>query len=85
MADSPDYPYTYDPEKHSSTLQQDDKDDGIKTTTQNDQQAVEIFDSMAGEEEVHDIKYRTMSWQRMTVLLFGDQVWYVAFCVNNHC
>lgn len=32
------------------------------------------FDALAAEEETHDIKLRTMSWQRCALLLFGDQV-----------
>ena len=58
---------TYDQEKQQL------EDDGYKNTA-NEAQAVEVFDTMAIEEEVHEIKYRTMSWQRMTLLLFGDQV-----------
>ena len=55
----------YDPERqHESPFK----------TTSNNEQAAEVFDSMAGDEKVHDIKYRTMSWQRTTLLLFGDQV-----------
>ncbi|KAI1610475.1 transmembrane amino acid transporter protein-domain-containing protein [Exophiala viscosa] len=34
----------------------------------------EVFEALAAGESDHDIKYRTMSWQRCAVLLFGDQV-----------
>ncbi|OKL55675.1 hypothetical protein UA08_09021 [Talaromyces atroroseus] len=34
----------------------------------------DVFDTLAAQEKSRDIKYRTMSWQRCAVLLFGDQV-----------
>lgn len=37
-------------------------------------ETAEVFSSIAGEEEVQDSNNRTMSWQRTTLLLFGDQV-----------
>ena len=34
----------------------------------------EVFEALVAQEEGRDIKFRTMSWQRCAVLLFGDQV-----------
>lgn len=34
----------------------------------------EQFEALVAEEQDHDIKLRTMSWQKTAVLLFGDQV-----------
>jgi hypothetical protein len=34
----------------------------------------DVFDTLAAQETSHAIKYRTMSWQRTAVLLFGDQI-----------
>lgn len=33
-----------------------------------------VFKFLVEQEKNHDIKYRTMSWQRCALLLFGDQV-----------
>jgi hypothetical protein len=35
---------------------------------------IEIFEKLKAEEANHDIKLRTMSWQKTAALLFGDQV-----------
>lgn len=32
------------------------------------------FQMLAAEEEGHDIKFRTLSWQKATLLLFGEYV-----------
>jgi hypothetical protein len=39
-----------------------------------DMESGKVFEILAAQEEGHDIKYRTMSWQRCALLLFGDQV-----------
>ncbi|KAL7420679.1 hypothetical protein Q5752_004630 [Cryptotrichosporon argae] len=35
---------------------------------------VDVFESLAAEEASHDIKFRTLSWQKATLLLFGEYV-----------
>ena len=35
---------------------------------------VDTFTALADEEQDHDIKYRTLSWQKATFLLFGEYV-----------
>nr|ODN86026.1 hypothetical protein L203_04526 [Cryptococcus depauperatus CBS 7841] len=35
---------------------------------------VDTFSALAQEEESHDIKYRTLSWQKAAILLFGEYV-----------
>lgn len=36
--------------------------------------SLEVFEALAAQEKGRDIKFRTMSWQRCAILLFGDQV-----------
>lgn len=39
-----------------------------------DDAASDPFIALAQEEESHEIKYRTLSWQKAAVLLFGEYV-----------
>ncbi|WWC87430.1 uncharacterized protein L201_002319 [Kwoniella dendrophila CBS 6074] len=41
---------------------------------QHDKVEVDAFTALAIEEQDHDIKYRTLSWQKATLLLFGEYV-----------
>nr|XP_018266024.1 uncharacterized protein I303_02402 [Kwoniella dejecticola CBS 10117]OBR88182.1 hypothetical protein I303_02402 [Kwoniella dejecticola CBS 10117] len=41
---------------------------------QHDKVDVDAFTALAIEEQDHDIKYRTLSWQKATLLLFGEYV-----------
>lgn len=36
--------------------------------------SVDVFTALANEEADHDIKYRTLSWQKTALLLFGEYV-----------
>lgn len=45
-----------------------------KEKLKDDNGAEATFDILAADEQEHDIKLRTMSWQRCALLLFGDQV-----------
>ena len=38
------------------------------------QSSVDEFSKLVGEEAEHDIKFRTLSWQKATLLLFGEYV-----------
>jgi hypothetical protein len=62
-----------DPEKQGSFTDDEKKqlDDGAVV---NVLAASDAFDQLAAEEENHDIKLRTMTWQRCALLLFGEQV-----------
>ncbi|WVQ83846.1 hypothetical protein IAT38_005990 [Cryptococcus sp. DSM 104549] len=49
-------------------------DDSKRTKSQLEEGSIDPFNALAVEEEDHDIKYRTLSWQKAALLLFGEYV-----------
>ncbi|KAH0847622.1 hypothetical protein FOPE_00897 [Fonsecaea pedrosoi] len=59
---------TYADEKQVDPLYQ------VAGDEQNGNAPVEVFSALVAEDHKHDIKLRTMSWQKAAWLLAGDQV-----------
>ncbi|UZJ51565.1 hypothetical protein CBS101457_000885 [Exobasidium rhododendri] len=62
----------YPADAKNSIGSKEDKYDGEAAVTV--REVDEQFAALVAEEDDHDIKLRTMSWQKTAVLLFGDQV-----------
>lgn len=53
----------------------DDADsDGVKRIKEQEEVHIDPFVALAEEESNHQIKFRTLSWQKTTLLLFGEYV-----------
>lgn len=64
--------YASDVDPTKSITSKEDGLDGEPNVTV--REVDEQFEALVAEERDHDIKLRTMSWQKTAVLLFGEQV-----------